>query len=102
MREWGMMLHWGSRHLSECLPEPIQRQLSCINVDPFFVQGPDASTAVPVYNGKTGELITMMEGDNPRRVSRRKMRSLFAQGLDIQVVDPLRGMVSLTRGYFGF
>ena len=82
-----MTLHWGAYHLEECLPQSLLDRLQSIHVDPYFVPPPGYSDAVPVYNGKTGNLLTQMVGDRPRRLSRRKMRMLFAEGLDIQVTD---------------
>ena len=84
-REWGMTLHWGKDHLAECLPQPLIDRLQSIRADQYFVPSPDQSD-IPMYNGKTGDLLTKLKADNPVRVSRRKMRVLFAEGLDIQVV----------------
>jgi 2-polyprenyl-6-methoxyphenol hydroxylase-like FAD-dependent oxidoreductase len=39
---------------------------------------------LPIYNGKTGELIMEMKADKPCRVSRRKLRNLFGEGIEIQ------------------
>ena len=86
-REWGMTLHWGANHFEECLPQSLIDRLQSIHVDPYFVPPPGCSDAVPVYNGKTGDLLIEITGDKPNRVSRRKMRMLFAEGLDIQVAN---------------
>jgi len=80
-----MTLHWGANHLPDCLPQPLVDRLQNIQADPYLVPSPDQSY-IPIYNGKTGDLFTQLKGDNPVRVSRRKMRVLFAEGLDIQVV----------------
>lgn len=45
---------------------------------------PDAVTGLPIHNGKTGELLMEMKAEKPCRVSRKKLRNLFAEGLDIQ------------------
>jgi len=84
-REWGMTLHWGTNHFDECLPQPLIDRLQSIHADQYFVPSPGQPVVLPIYNGKTGDLLTQVEGDNPVRVSRRKMRALFAEGLDIQV-----------------
>jgi hypothetical protein len=81
-----MTLHWGATHFAECLPQPLIDRLQSIRADEYFVPSPDQSTLL-VYNGKTGDLLTQIKSDNPVRVSRRKMRVLFAEGLDIQVVN---------------
>jgi len=44
----------------------------------------DAVAGLPVHNGKTGELLMTMAGERPCRVSRRKLRKLFSEGLTIQ------------------
>ena len=44
----------------------------------------DAVTGLPVHNGKTGELLMTIAGERPCRVSRRKLRKLFSEGLTIQ------------------
>ena len=85
-REWGMTLHWGKDHLADCLPKPLFDRLQNIRADPYTILSPDQSN-LPLYNGKTGDLLTELKGENPVRVSRRKMRVLFAEGLDIQVVS---------------
>jgi 2-polyprenyl-6-methoxyphenol hydroxylase-like FAD-dependent oxidoreductase len=81
-REWGMTLHWGSSHISSCLPEPLAARFNEAYADP--TQSPDAVTGLPIYNGKTGELLMEMGADKPCRVSRKKMRNLFAEGLDVE------------------
>ncbi|PSN75230.1 FAD/NAD(P)-binding domain-containing protein [Corynespora cassiicola Philippines] len=81
-REWGMTLHWGSSHIASCLPEHLAARISEAYADPTLP--PEAVKGLPVYNGKTGELLMEMSGDRPCRVSRRKMRNLFSEGLDVQ------------------
>jgi hypothetical protein len=81
-REWGMTLHWGSSHISSCMPEHLVARFNEAYADPN--QSPDAVTGLPIYNGKTGELLMEMGADKPCRVSRKKMRNLFAEGLDVQ------------------
>lgn len=77
-----MTLHWGSEHISKCLPQELVDRLTEAYADPTV--SPEAVTGLPVYNGKTGELIMEMKAEKPCRVSRKKMRNLFSQGLDIQ------------------
>jgi len=36
-------------------------------------------------NGQTGEVILAMQGILPKRVSRRKLRALLSEGIEIQV-----------------
>ncbi|KAH4162708.1 hypothetical protein HBI81_222970 [Parastagonospora nodorum] len=81
-REWGMTLHWGSSHIASCLPESLVARFNEAYADP--TQSPDAVTGLPIYNGATGELIMEMGADKPCRVSRKKMRNLFAEGIDVR------------------
>ncbi|KAF2788432.1 FAD/NAD(P)-binding domain-containing protein [Melanomma pulvis-pyrius CBS 109.77] len=81
-REWGMTLHWGSSHITSCLPPDIVARLPEAYADPGL--SPDAVTGLPIHNGKTGELLMEMKAEKPCRVSRKKLRNLFAEGLDIQ------------------
>ncbi|KAJ4353051.1 hypothetical protein N0V95_003704 [Ascochyta clinopodiicola] len=81
-REWGMTLHWGSSHMASCLPEDLAARFYEAYADPSLK--PDAVTGLPIFNGKTGDLIVEMGADHPVRVSRKKMRNLFSEGLDVQ------------------
>ncbi|OCK81663.1 FAD/NAD(P)-binding domain-containing protein [Lepidopterella palustris CBS 459.81] len=81
-REWGMTLHWGSEHIAACLPPELVARITETYADPSVP--PDAVTGLPVYNGKTGEMLMNMVGDRPCRVSRKKLRNLFSEGLTVQ------------------
>ncbi|KAF2804721.1 FAD/NAD(P)-binding domain-containing protein [Mytilinidion resinicola] len=80
-REWGMTLHWGSEHVSNCLPPELVARLSETYADTSI--DPTSVTGLPIYNGKTGERIMVMGAANPCRVSRKKLRNLFKEGLDV-------------------
>jgi 2-polyprenyl-6-methoxyphenol hydroxylase-like FAD-dependent oxidoreductase len=77
-----MTLHWGQSHIAACLPEYLLARFNEAYADPN--QSPDATTGLPIFNGKTGELLMEMGADRPVRVSRKKMRTLFKEGLDVQ------------------
>jgi 2-polyprenyl-6-methoxyphenol hydroxylase-like FAD-dependent oxidoreductase len=77
-----MTLHWGSSHLEACLPSSLLNRLPEAYADPSL--SPEAATGLPIHNGKTGELIMEMKAEKPCRVSRRKLRKLFAEGIEIQ------------------
>ncbi|KAH7069994.1 hypothetical protein BKA63DRAFT_92978 [Paraphoma chrysanthemicola] len=87
-REWGMTLHWGSSHIQSCLPPHLASRFHEAYADP--TQSPGATTGLPVYNGKTGELIMEIGAEKPCRVSRKKMRNLFAEGIDVQYGKEVR------------
>jgi len=77
-----MTLHWGSSHISSCLPDDLVARFSEAYADP--ASNPSDVTGLPIYNGKTGEIIFSMAAEKPCRVSRKKMRNLFSEGLDVQ------------------
>lgn len=77
-----MTLHWGSTHINNCLPPELSARFSEAYADSSL--SPDATSGLPVYNGKTGELILEMVGEKPMRVSRKKMRNLFMEGINVQ------------------
>lgn len=77
-----MTIHWGTTHINNCLPPELSARFSEAYADPSL--SPGATSGLPVYNGKTGELILEMAGEKPMRVSRKKMRNLFTEGIDVQ------------------
>lgn len=77
-----MTLHWAASHISACLPDHLVARFHEAYADPSL--SPDAVTGLPIYNGKTGELLMSMGADKPCRVSRRKLRNLCAEGVDVQ------------------
>jgi 2-polyprenyl-6-methoxyphenol hydroxylase-like FAD-dependent oxidoreductase len=77
-----MTLHWGSTHISSCLPESLAARFHEAYADPSLK--PDVVRGLPIYNGSSGELLMTMASENPCRVSRKKMRNLFSEGIDIQ------------------
>ncbi|CAN9297654.1 unnamed protein product [Alternaria alternata] len=81
-REWGMTLHWGSSHIASCLPIELANRIHEAFADP--TQDQASATGLSVFNGETGERIFEIAADKPCRVSRRKMRNLFSEGLDVQ------------------
>ncbi|CAN9465768.1 unnamed protein product [Alternaria alternata] len=82
-REWGMTLHWGSSHIASCLPIELANRIHEAFADP--TQDQASATGLSVFNGETGERIFEIAADKPCRVSRRKMRNLFSEGLDVRV-----------------
>ena len=77
-----MTLHWGNHHIEKCLPPQLAARMIETYADPTI--SPDSITGLPIYNGKTGELLLDMTADRPIRVSRKKLRNLFNEGLDVQ------------------
>lgn len=82
-REWSMSLHWGGSFLSTVLPPHLRERLDEINTDPEH----DFSSEKGFVqcNGESGEVILVMEGAMPRRISRRKLRGLCREGVGVEV-----------------
>ena len=91
-REWGMTLHWGGNYIKQCLPLELQDGLNeGICCDPFYG---NKDLTLPHYNAQTGEKLFDMPGEEPRRISRKKLRNYLSQGLDVQYGKKLS---SITR-----
>jgi hypothetical protein len=56
------------------------------NRDPFYDK---IDSSFVHCNGQKGEVISNMQGCSPRRVSRRKLRALLSEGVDIQFCNML-------------
>ncbi|KAK4120283.1 FAD/NAD(P)-binding domain-containing protein [Parathielavia appendiculata] len=83
---WGLTLHWSLPALQSLLPEDLVRRLPEAYVDRLAVEEGRPST-FPFYDLSTGELIakTPAASESQRiRVTRDRLRRLFATGLDIQ------------------
>ncbi|APA06953.1 hypothetical protein SS1G_04377 [Sclerotinia sclerotiorum 1980 UF-70] len=81
-RDWSMALHWGSKHLSTCLPDEIFAKIKSAQCDPYYEK--ETMPPLPFKNAQTGEILLTLPADNLRRVGRQKLRKLFAEGLQIQ------------------
>lgn len=91
-REWGMSIHWSRPLLERLLPANLHTRLREAQTDPSMdmsgkgdgkVEG--GGYMVPFYNGMTGALMKEMPMKDSIRVSRRKMRTLCAEGITIDV-----------------
>lgn len=87
-----MSIHWSRPLLEHLLPEELLARLKEAAVDPSFDSSAEGGYSVPFYNGKTGEHIINIPMKNAIRVSRRKMRSLCSEGLDIKYGEKLVGV----------
>ncbi|KAL2833791.1 hypothetical protein BDW59DRAFT_156593 [Aspergillus cavernicola] len=80
-REWGMSLHWGTQSVMRLLSPELRGRIKEVWTDPTI---PDNSFyELPIYAGHSGELLGKTS-DRSMRVTRRKMRKLFSEGIDIQ------------------
>jgi hypothetical protein len=84
-----MSIHWSRPLLKELLPNEILDKIRDAQVDPTYDTSNPKGYVVPFYNGKTGAHIVDIPMVNAIRVSRRKMRALCAEGIDIQVCSSM-------------
>jgi hypothetical protein len=76
----------GARWIEKCIPPDMRPKLNeNICCDPFYG---NKDLSLPHYNAETGEKLFDMPGDEPRRVSRRKLRNFLSQGIDVRVWTP--------------
>lgn len=80
-----MSIHWSRLLLNELLPDELLSKMRDAQVDPSYDTSDPKGYVVPFYNGKTGDHIVDIPMPNAIRVSRRKMRALCAEGIDVQV-----------------
>jgi hypothetical protein len=84
-----MTLHWGASFISKCIPPELLPKLNeGICCDPFYGE---KDLTLPHYNAKTGEKLFDMPGEEPRRISRKKLRNFLSQGIDVNVSYILSG-----------
>jgi 2-polyprenyl-6-methoxyphenol hydroxylase-like FAD-dependent oxidoreductase len=76
------LVNQGNAYIKTCLPPDLQENLNDgICCDPYYK---NKDHSLPHYNGQTGEKLFDMHGDEPRRISRKKLRNYLSQGLDVQ------------------
>lgn len=81
-----MSIHWSRPLLAELLPAELLARLPEAQVDPSF----NEPYSVAFHNGGTGAfLMAMPMPGNAVRVSRRRMRKLCAEGIEVQVCGVL-------------
>jgi hypothetical protein len=85
-----MSIHWSRPLLDNILPAELLARIGEAQVDPSIDSSDAAGYSVPFYNGKTGEHIIAMPMINAVRVSRRKMRTLCSDGIEIKVCHILQ------------
>ena len=67
----------------QVLPQELFDRIKDVSVAPNVI--PDDPGRMPTFNGATGEKIKDIPLVRMYRVSRRKMRGLCAEGIDVQV-----------------
>ncbi|KAL5354234.1 hypothetical protein ACLOAV_000321 [Pseudogymnoascus australis] len=86
-----MSIQWGIPLLRQCLPEALFDRLQSAANDPYFT--PPDPGVLPTLNGKTGELLKEIPLLRMFRVSRRKFRSLCAEGISVEYGKSLKDVV---------
>ncbi|KAK3655385.1 hypothetical protein LTR22_010270 [Elasticomyces elasticus] len=82
-REWGMTLHWGSEAVAKVLPLELRNRIHEACCDSYYTPSEDDAELVH-YAGHTGEPFLRTPAANAKSVSRRKMRTLFSEGIDVK------------------
>jgi hypothetical protein len=80
--EWTIAIHWSIPFLRDLLPEALYARLNEAYCDRSFEYGP--GDLIPMLNGGTGETMMNAYPEGMIRVSRRRMRKLCSEGLDIK------------------
>lgn len=78
-----MSIQWSLPSIKAILPEHLLARLQETSVDPYAHCSPEGA-GFPVYNGSTGERIKEVPTTQFHRASRRKLRKLCAEGVNIQ------------------
>lgn len=92
-REWTIGIHWSLKNLEALLPEHLRaRLISDASVDPSLDPSVYPTNSMSIYEGVGGKLMKEIgvRGDDGgegklMRVSRRKLRALCAEGIDVKV-----------------
>lgn len=74
--------HWGSEAVNKLLGPELRGRIKEIWSDPSISD--NSFYELPIYAGHTGELLGKTP-DRSMRVTRRKMRKLFSEGINIIV-----------------
>jgi hypothetical protein len=80
-----MALLWGTHYLENTIPKHLLDRFDEIKSDPHDKPGPDRIGTLPLYNGKTGDLVAKIPGGVAVRVNREKLRKFLSDDLEIQV-----------------
>lgn len=82
-RDWTIVLHWALPVMQALLPDDVAAKLPRAICNPNLAFDANAES-FPVYNGVTGDLMFTSPMPGSRRISRQRLRSVLAEGLDIQ------------------
>ena len=85
-REWTMIIHWSLPLLQKLLPEHLSHRIKQdASVDPSLDYDAYPNNVVRIYDGRTGQVLKELPNESRSvRVSRRKLRRLCSEGIDVQ------------------
>jgi hypothetical protein len=78
-----MGIHWSLPQLEALLPSELRARLKEAQNDPFW--GAPEEDFFKLYNGLDGTILKALPIPKTIKVSRRKMRALCSEGIDVQV-----------------
>ncbi|KAK3388293.1 hypothetical protein B0T20DRAFT_457386 [Sordaria brevicollis] len=82
-RDWTILIHWALPLFSSLLPPSVLASFDKAIANPHLEFDEWAGT-LPMYNGETGDLIFKSAVPGSRRITRRGLRDVLAEGLEIQ------------------
>ena len=80
-REWTLAIHWSIPILEKLLPADLFARLSETQCDPVHDRGVDET--IELRNSNTGNLLKTISTPGMKRVSRKKLRSLCTEGIEV-------------------
>lgn len=92
-----MLVHWAMPIFEKLVPRAILENLSQAICNPHLAFNSEVES-LPCYNGVTGELLFSSPTPGARRVSRRLLRKLLAQGVDIKWDKAVRELSTTDGG----
>lgn len=86
-REWTMGVHWGVPLIEKLLPPDLMaRVIPEASVDKTLDYVTPPTNGSRIYDGVTGEVLKELVSEGKLiRVSRRKLRGLIAEGIEVKV-----------------
>lgn len=64
-RDWSFGIYWAQNGLGSCLPDELHHLVKTVQTDDTY--DTDKTNTMPIYNGKSGELLTPMSAESPKK-----------------------------------
>lgn len=80
-REWTLGIHWSIPILENLLPTDLSNRLFEAQCNTRLVTDPDHT--IELLNSETGEVLKTIPTPNLKRVSRKKLRTLCTEGVEV-------------------